>query len=367
VFEELPMADVTPKTTEIGLVLQGGGALGAYEYGAITTLLELIDEAIGKGRTVTLKAVTGVSIGAVNGACIVGSANRTDARRRLAALWNDLALETPPFWPQNARRDLALYGLPDFYAPRSDLWAFPSWTYIYNTAPLLPTLARHIDFAALNASDTAFVVTAVDVESGVLKHFSNKELEKTERTIIEPHHVLASGSVPPQFPWTDIKDGTIRHYWDGGIIDNTPLTDAIDAFSLGPDINRILVVMNLFPQMSRLPQSFFEVTERVDELRFGNRVHQDVKAADRINMLATTIDELAKLVPGALAPDLATNVAKARAMKFVNTVELTLDPATKQDEGDAYAFRDFSREGIEIRKAAGRAIALETLRPKFDE
>jgi len=361
------MAEATPETTEIGIVLQGGGALGAYEYGAITALLELIEEAIGKGRTVTLKAVTGVSIGAVNAACIVGSANRTDARRRLAALWNDLALETPPFWPLNVKRDLALYGLPHFYAPRSDVWAFPSWTYIYNTEPLVPTLSRHIDFTLLNASETAFVVTAVDVESGVLKRFSNRQLDKTERTTIKPHHVLASGSLPPQFPWTDIKDGKVSHYWDGGIIDNTPLTDAIDAFSLGPDVNRILVVMNLFPQMSRLPSSFFEVTERVDELRFGNRVHQDVKTADRVNMLATTIDELAKLVPGALPVELATNVAKARAMKLVKTVELTLEPAPKPEEADAYAFRDFSREGIEIRKAAGRAIALETLRPKFEE
>jgi NTE family protein len=361
------MSETSRQKIEIGLVLQGGGALGAYEYGAITALLELIDEAVGKGRVVTFKAVTGVSIGAVNAACMVGAANRTDARRRLAALWNDLALETPPFWPQTVKRDLALYGLPHFYAPRSDVWAFPSWTYLYNTEPLLPTLARHIDFAALNASDTAFVVTAVDVESGVLKRFSNKQLDKTERTTIEPHHVLASGSLPPQFPWTDIKDGKVCHYWDGGIIDNTPLTDAIDAFSLGPDVNRILVVMNLFPQMSRLPASFFEVTERIDELRFGNRVHQDVRTADRVNMLVSAIDDLARLVPGELPAELATNVAKARAMKLVKTVELTLEPASKPEDADAYAFRDFSREGIEIRKAVGRAIALETLRPKLEE
>src|SRR6516164_6242647 len=130
------MANATGKITEIGLVLQGGGALGAYEYGAITALRELTDEAISKGGSVTLNSVTGVSIGAVNAACIVGAANRTDARRRLAALWNDLALETPPFWPQTVKRDLALYGLPHFYAPRPDVWAFPSWTYLYNTEPL---------------------------------------------------------------------------------------------------------------------------------------------------------------------------------------------------------------------------------------
>src|SRR5512132_80910 len=241
------------KATEIGLVLQGGGALGAYEYGAITALLELIDEAIGKGHAVSLKAVTGVSIGAINAACVVGAASRTDARRRLASLWNDLVLEMPMFWPGQARRDLALYGLPNFYSLRADMLSFASWTHVYDTRPLLPTLMRHVDFAELNASDTAFVVTAVDVQSGVVRRFSNKKLDKTERTSIEPHHVLASGSLPPQFPWTEIKEGSdARRYWDGGIVDNTPLTDAIDAFSVDKDVRRLLVVMNLFPQGARL-------------------------------------------------------------------------------------------------------------------
>jgi len=360
------MAGATTETIEIGLVLQGGGALGAYEYGAITALLELIDEAVGKGRAVRLKVVTGVSIGAINAACIVGAANRTDARRRLAALWNDLVLESPLFWPLQVTRDLSLYGLPHFYALRSDVLTFPSWTYLYDTHPLLSTLASHIDFAALNASDTAFVITAVDVESGVLKRFSNQKRGKTEYVTIEPLHVLASGSLPPQFPWTDIKDGKkVRHYWDGGIVDNTPLGDAIDAFSPDKNVGRLLVVMNLFPATAKLPASLLEVTERVDQLRFGNRLRQDTKTADRVNDLITTIDKLAGLVPGKLPDDLAESVDRARALKLVKTVEINLEPKTGSN--DDYGFRDFSREGIESRRAAGRAIALATLRPELED
>jgi NTE family protein len=350
--------------TEVGLVLQGGGALGAYEYGAITALLELIEEAAGKGRDVALKAVTGVSIGAINAACVVGAISRTDARRRITALWNDLALETPLFWPWQIERDLALYGLPNFYSPRSDLFAFPSWTHLYDTHPLLPTLARHVNFVALNKSDTALVITAVDVESGVLRRFSNRKLDKADHTTIEPHHVLASGSLPPQFPWTDIKNGDeLRHYWDGGIVDNTPLGDAIDAFSDDGDVKRILIVMNLFPQTARLPESLLEVTERVDQLRFGNRLRQDTKTAKRINDLITTIDELAKLVDGNLPPPLATGVRRARAYKYVKMVEISLDP-NAEGSGE-YGFRDFSREGIERRRTAGRAMALAKLRSEF--
>ena len=357
------MAETPPQTTEIGLVLQGGGALGAYEYGAITALRELMDEAAGRGRT--LKAVTGVSIGAVNAACVVGSANRTDAAAASRPCGTILPWRRLPFGRKPSSAISLLRSAAFLFAARRCL-GVPSWTYIYDTEPLLPTLGRHIDFTALNKSETAFVVTAVDVESGVLKRFSNKQLDKTERTIIEPHHVLASGSLPPQFPSTDMKEGVVRHYWDGGIVDNTPLADAIDAFSLGADVNRLLVVMNLFPQTSRLPTSYFEVTERVDELRFGNRVHQDVRAAERVNMLASAIDELANLVPGKLPAELANSVAKARAMKLVNTVELTLEASPGLDQDDDYGFRDFSREGIELRKTAGRAIALDTLRPKFE-
>ena len=357
------MATSATDTTEIGLVLQGGGALGAYEYGAVTSLLELIDAAVAKGHNVTLKAVTGVSIGAVNAACVVGSANRLDARRRLAALWNDFALSTPFFWPARIARDLSLYGLPRFYAMRPDLLALSSWTYVYDTHPLLRTLSDHVDFGALNRSETAFVVTAVDVEKGELKRFSNHPVGKTTPTTIGPRHVLASGSLPPQFPWTDIEEGSeLRPYWDGGLVDNTPLGDAIDAFSPGENVERVLVIMNLFPSEAVRPSSLLEVNERINQLRFGNRTQQDKKTASRINELVATIDSLAALLPGELPPEVAEQVEAARRYKYVSTVEISLPPREAQDH---YGFRDFSSEGIERRRAAGRMRALEALRPIF--
>src|SRR3954462_14545680 len=94
---------------EIGLVLQGGGALGAYEWGAVTALLELMDAAETPERQVVLQGVTGVSIGAINAACIVGAQSREDARRRLKALWEDLRLDTPDFLPGQVRRDRAFF------------------------------------------------------------------------------------------------------------------------------------------------------------------------------------------------------------------------------------------------------------------
>src|SRR6476646_7908806 len=168
------MADTPSRRVEVGVVLQGGGALGAYECGALNALLELMDEFAAQGHDIVLKAVTGVSIGSINAACVVGAKTRADARARLDALWDDLMLEAPPFWMAAAQRDLAYFGLPGFYTPRPDFWTAPTWTYVYDTRPLLATLGRHVDFAALNASQTVFVVTAVEVVTGALRPFSNR-------------------------------------------------------------------------------------------------------------------------------------------------------------------------------------------------
>jgi predicted acylesterase/phospholipase RssA len=175
--------------------------------------------------------------------------------------------------------------------------------------------------------------------------------------------VLASGSLPPQFPWTDIEEGKeLRAYWDGGLVDNTPLGDAIDAFSPGEDVERVLVIMNLFPSEATRPSSLLEVNERINQLRFGNRTHQDTKTAGRINELVGTIEALAALVPGELPADVAQQVEAARRFKHVNTVEISL---SANEAPDQYGFRDFSSEGIERRRAAGRTRALEALRSIF--
>ncbi len=312
----------------------------------------------------SLRAVTGASIGAINAACIVGATDRADSIKRLAAMWNELILETPLFWPPQAARDLSLYGLPSFYAPRPDLLTLPSWTYVYDTHPLVDTLKKHIDFGALNNSTTAFVITAVDVESGKLLHFANQEVGKTKAITIAPEHVLASGSLPPQFPWTKIPGETgLMYCWDGGIVDNTPLGDAIDAFSRDRTVYRLLVVMNLFPDAARLPTSLPEVTERVDQLRFGNRMHQDAGMARRINELASAVDELASLVTVELRKELIGKIADARSYKLVTPVEIALLP--DKADGDQYGFRDYSRAGVEGRRRKGHDIAFPMLSAAF--
>jgi NTE family protein len=363
------MSEGLGKRVEVGVVLQGGGALGAYECGGVGALLELMDEAEAAGCCPTLRAVSGVSIGAINAACIVGAADRKDARRRLEAMWDDLTLHAPEFWPLQAQRDLSLFGLPGFYLPRFDLVGFPAWTAYYNTRPLLRTLERHVDFAALNGSDTVFVITAVNVESGELKRFCNRRLGVDEPCRITPRHVLASGSLPPQFPWTEIGASL---YWDGGLVENAPLGDAIDAFSSGDDVEHVLVVFNLYPLEARKPHSLADVEDRMHELAFGNRMRQDRHTAERINDFVTTIEQLVALVPeGKIDRDLQLRIDRARLCKTVRIVDIDVQagqqglPGDQHPSDDQFGLRDFSRETVRRRRAEGYRIARMSLAPIF--
>src|SRR6266498_2969111 len=313
------MSEAANKLVEVGVVLQGGGALGAYECGALNALLELIEGFSEQGHQIQLKVVSGVSIGSINAACVVGAKSSADARARLNALWDDLMLEAPPFWMQAAQRDLAYFGLPGFYTPRPDFWTAPTWTYVYDTRPLLVTLGRHVDFAALNASATAFAVTAVEVVTGKLRAFVNQPLGKIAPTKIEPRHVLASGSLPPGFPWTEIEG---MPHWDGGLVDNTPLGLAIDAFSTDPDVDRMLVVMNLYPLRARLPA-------RLDEARRF------------------------KIIDAIVNIDMQDPAA-------------TLIPAAQHPADDKDGMRDFSPETVARRRRDGFKFAHDILRPAFE-
>ncbi|WP_298881110.1 patatin-like phospholipase family protein [uncultured Bradyrhizobium sp.] len=356
---------------EIGLVLQGGGALGAYEFGAIEALLELMDDIDRAGRAVRLVAVTGVSIGAINAACVVGAADRADARRRLKELWSELALEPCNYWWGIPEQDFALFGVHGFYKPRYDYWDVLSWRNFYDTSPMLETLKNHVDFAALNASPTVFVVTAVDLSSGELTRFRNHPREGEQQGEIKPQHVLASGSLPPGFPATPIGD---RKFWDGGIVDNTPLGDAIEAFSGATDVDRILVVMNLFRNKRAAPKNMIEVNDRLSELRYGNRLRQDGANAAVINELLQTIEALSAAVPeAARTPDLDRRVTQAQRFKTLGAItnidladsDLVRAAGVSEEAEDSGAFRDFSAAGIERRRKAGYRLAQVKLDEMF--
>ena len=264
---ELPPYDV------VALVLQGGGALGAYQAGVYEGLHEA-------GIRPTWLA--GISIGALNTAVIAGSpeSQRVD---RLREFWETICA-APVEWPaaeglaealpfafdlrsiHNAAAAMrALFqGQPGFFKPRFpppflSPFAGDAATSFYDTTPLRDTLLRLVDFDRLNSGDIRVSVGAVNVRSGNFAYFDTAERR------LGPEHFMASGALPPGFPAIEI-DG--EFYWDGGVVSNTPLSYVL---STEPRRDTLAFQVDLWSAKGRLPDDLMEVTSRQKDIQYSSR------------------------------------------------------------------------------------------------
>jgi len=323
-----------PKTGDVrsALVLQGGGALGAYEFGVLRRLHKEPDFA--------LRYVSGVSIGAITAAVLVGARNG-DPLGTLETMWKEFVVPASPmmsgFGPA-----ASMFGNPAFYRMRRDYLTMPFWTSFYELGPIREKLAELVDFDAIMQSPVRLVVTATNVQTGAIEAFSNTD-PGAPLTI---DHVLASGSLPPGFPMTPIGD---RLYWDGGLFDNTPLSpllkliDPIDA----PDTR--LFVVNLFPKAGKVPRDMIGVSDRMIELIFANKISKDVDIARAINGFVALVDEIVSRHPEVRHLLDRPEYDQLRRYKALSDiVEIT----NTRDE-PVNAASDFSREAIEARIRSG--------------
>jgi NTE family protein len=148
----------------MGLVLQGGGALGAYEYGAVTRLVELGWHPV---------AVTGVSIGATTAAAVAGAPDG-DICKSLKRLWDAITLDPIPFWPPERQTTFSIFGNPRFWRVRHDVFSYLDWTSLYDVSPMRETLAEVCDFNQLNdPTHIRVAVTATNVQTGDQVCFAN--------------------------------------------------------------------------------------------------------------------------------------------------------------------------------------------------
>jgi NTE family protein len=252
----------------IALVLQGGGALGAYQAGVYQALHEAGLEP---------DWVSGVSIGAINSALIAGN----KPERRLAALcefWDRITDRT--IWPHTPDGDIfrqarngvsalttALFGQPGLFQPHKiNPWLLPAGnkdaTSFYDNSLLRQTLEELIDLNVLNNGDVHFAVGAVNVTSGNFVFFDNRQ----EDICIE--HIMASGALPPAFPMVQI--GT-DYFWDGGIVSNTPLQHLLAQ----PDnLNSLVFQVDLFSARGALPRTMSDVLGRHKDITYSSRTRQ---------------------------------------------------------------------------------------------
>ena len=194
------MADTYTKTA---IALQGGGALGAYAFGALKRIYE-------SKPNFRPSAISGVSIGAFTAAIV--ASHPDNPIPKLQAFWDELTVLHSAFLPPSAEKFLAYFGNSAFYWPRLDYFRLPFWTNIYDLSPIKRTLQRYIDFERIAGGDVKLIVTATNIVSGEIEEFSNDDSANP----ITMDHLIASGSLPPSYPAREIGE---HSYWDGGLFE----------------------------------------------------------------------------------------------------------------------------------------------------
>ena len=335
------------------LVLQGGGALGAYQAGVFESLSKVYHEPTW---------VAGISIGAINAALIAGNAPNMRVAR-LREFWelvsSAVQMPSPPA-SAGARETLnelsasqvAVFGVPGFFKPRFPPAPFqPRGTLqaisYYDTAPLQQTLERLVDFDRINSGSVRLSVGAVNVRNGNFEYF-----DSTQQTI-DARHIMASGALPPGFAPVEI-DG--EHYWDGGLVSNTPLQYVLDQPGKR---RRVVFQVDLFAATGTLPTTMSEVTEREKDIRFSSRTRLNTDVQLDLQMIAQAARRLIDKLPAHLRddPDVAA-LSNLRCECAVDVVHLIY--RSKHYESQSKDF-EFSRLSMQEHWDSGRADMAHTL------
>ncbi len=334
---------------QIVLVLQGGGALGAFQAGVYHALHD---------AGIEPDWVIGTSIGAINASIIVG--NEPD--NRLAALqefWQRVAHQSIwGVWSPQVAQVLANWvtvsaGLPGFFAPNP--FAFlgahvPLGTEhagYYSTAPLERTLSELVDFSLIKRNKPRLTVGAAHVETSQMRYFDSRATE------IGVKHVLASGALPPAFPAVRI-DG--EYYWDGGILSNTP-AEAI--FDDNPRRNSLVFAVHMWNPVGPAPETIWEVLHRQKDIQYSSRVATHIARQAQIHRLRHVIKELATYIPEELrSREEVRNLAAYGCLTRMHFVRL-LSP--RFDNEDHTKDIDFSPAGIRRRWESGFEMTVRAI------
>jgi NTE family protein len=348
-----------PPFERIALVLQGGGALGAYQGGVYQALAE---------ANLHPDWVAGISIGAINSALIAG--NPPEKRvERLREFWETVCtspLGIPYFsWVKledefahsivNQFRSfvILLFGAPGFFKIRHPPpFLYPSTSpadmSYYDIAPIKATLERLVDFDLINSGATRFGVGAVNVRSGNFVYFDNATHQ------IGPEHVIASGSLPSGFPATEIEG---EFYWDGGLVSNTPLQWVLES---RPRQDTLAFQVDLWNARGELPRSLMEVELRQKEIRFSSRTRAGTDHFKEMQIARRAVAKLLEKLPKDLLQTPETEIlTKYADEKVYNLIQLIYH--AKNYEGCSKDY-EFSRRTMNEHWNSGYNDAVRTLR-----
>jgi NTE family protein len=329
------------KTMENVLILQGGGSLGAFGCGVF--------KAIAK-RNIKIDIVAGTSIGAVNAAIISGSKDEDPPERSLEQFWLELSdsfvdlnntvsfsyLSIPGLAEQLSRSlysyypysffgrkkegenhqtisanekikikqlrsfySSAIFGNDKMFKPRwkpeyaiSDPEYFTpqKWTYLYDHSPLAKTLDKYVDYKKLSPTgkpNARLIITATNVLTAEALVFDSSKQQ------ITPKHILAASGYPSyNFPWVEVEKG--EYGWDGSLLSNTPLREAIDASPVND--KQMFLVENYPKRIDVLPGNLPEVHHRARDIIFSDKTEHNVTMSKVITRYLQYIEELYQIV-----------------------------------------------------------------------
>jgi len=325
----------------VALVLQGGGALGAYQAGVYEGLHE---------AGIRPNWVAGISIGALNAAIIAGSpeAQRVD---RLRVFWETICA-APMEWPVNeglssdfpftmdlrsahniaAAARALMMGQTGFYKPRFpppflSMFSGDAATSFYDTSPLRDTLERLVDFDLLNSGEVRTSVGAVNVRCGNLVYFD------TAKQRLRAEHFMASGALPPGFPAVEI-DG--EYYWDGGVVSNTPLSRVLAS---EPRRDTLTFQVDLWSAKGRLPYDLMEVANRQKDIQYSSRTRAITNHMTQMQKMRQALQLLMDRLPEETRSDPeVTAVADLAGHRAYNIVHLIYQSKAFEGHSKDYEF-----------------------------
>ena len=343
---------------QVVLVLQGGGALGAYQVGVYEALHE---------AGIEPDWAIGTSIGAINAALIAGNPPALRPER-LRMFWQQISSKWPTasgleamgldrFLPNAAT---VLGGIPAFFKPNPQSWrgvradvGIEQAAY-YDTSPLRETLMSLIDFDQVGVvggdggGGMRLTVGAVNANSGAMRYFDSRE----ERLAVE--HVMASGALPPAFPAVRIGG---EPYWDGGIYSNTPIEAVLDD---KPRRDSLIFAVNVWHQSGPEPESIWDVMSRQKDIQFASRADSHIARQKQIHRLRHVIEQLTSQLPPAKRD--GAEVRALAAWGCRTTMHVAHLVAPRLNGEDSTKDIDFTAGGIESRRQAGHDDTMNMLR-----
>jgi NTE family protein len=327
------------------LVLQGGGALGAYQVGVYEAMHE---------AGIEPDWVIGTSIGAINAALIAGNppADRLD---RLNEFWQHVeqphlaagAFDWLGMGNLVANMMTVMRGIPAFFEPslaalrgiRASVGV--EQAAYYSTAPLRATLEDLVAFDSLPGGPTRLTVGAVNASSGAMRYFDSRD----ERIVVD--HILASGALPPAFPAVRIGG---EPYWDGGLYSNTPIEAVLDD---KPRRDSLIFAVNVWHQKGPEPESIWQVMGRQKDIQYASRADSHILRQKQLHRLRHVIRELAQQVPASKRSE--AYCQELAAWGCSTTMHVAHLVAPPLDDEDHTKDIDFTPSGVRARREAGYA------------